>query len=70
MCVEGFAYPHGDRDAITADLLRESGLRWACSTRSAAIDCSEFDLYDLPRIQVLDWTTAVLERELQRARAS
>jgi peptidoglycan/xylan/chitin deacetylase (PgdA/CDA1 family) len=66
--IDGFAYPHGDRDAVTADLVRESGLRWACSTRSAAIDRAHFDLFDLPRIQALNWTATELERELNRTR--
>jgi len=58
--VEGFAYPHGDFDAATAALVRESGLRWACSTRSAAVDPAAYDLFDLPRLQVMDWDASNL----------
>ena len=36
--VTGFAYPHGDRDAETIDMVRRAGYRWACSTREATID--------------------------------
>jgi peptidoglycan/xylan/chitin deacetylase (PgdA/CDA1 family) len=49
---EGFAYPFGDRDESVATLLRDAGVAWACSTRSAPIRRNEPDFYDLPRIQV------------------
>ena len=67
--VEAFSYPHGDLDAPTAQLVRESGYRWACSTHPAAIDRARFDLYNLPRVQALDWTAPELERALEKARA-
>jgi peptidoglycan/xylan/chitin deacetylase (PgdA/CDA1 family) len=66
--IEGFAYPHGDRDTLTADLVRESGFRWACSTHPAALNRDRFDPFNLPRVQALDWTAPELERALQRAR--
>lgn len=49
---EGFAYPFGDRDESVARLLRDAGVAWACSTRSALVRRDEPDHYDLPRIQV------------------
>jgi len=67
--VEAFSYPHGDLDAPTAQLVRESGYRWACSTHPAAIDRARFDLFNLPRVQALDWTAPELERALEKARA-
>lgn len=62
--IQGFAYPHGDLDAVTENLVRESGFRWACSTDRAAVARSRFDLFNLPRLQVGHWTAAALEREL------
>jgi peptidoglycan/xylan/chitin deacetylase (PgdA/CDA1 family) len=67
--VEGFSYPHGDLDAPTAHLVRESGFRWACSTHPAAVDRARFDLFNLPRVQALDWTGPELQRALERVRA-
>jgi len=67
--IEGFSYPHGDLDAVTAHLVRESGFRWACSTHPAAVDRARFDLFNLPRVQALDWTAPELERALEKARA-
>ena len=53
--VTGFAYPHGDRDAETIEMVRRAGYGWACSTREAAVDPRCVDLYDLPRLAVGDW---------------
>jgi peptidoglycan/xylan/chitin deacetylase (PgdA/CDA1 family) len=62
--IEGFAYPHGDLDAVTMDLVRDSGFHWACSVRPAAVNRSRFDLFNLPRLQVQNWTPAKMERAL------
>jgi len=53
--VTGFAYPHGDRDIETIDLVRQVGYRWACSTCETTLDPLHADLYDLSRIAVGDW---------------
>jgi peptidoglycan/xylan/chitin deacetylase (PgdA/CDA1 family) len=66
--VEGFAYPHGDLDRATADLVRESGFRWACSTERAAVDRSRFDVFRLPRLQACNWTAVGMERQLSSIR--
>ena len=58
--VTGFAYPHGDRDAETIDMVRRAGYRWACSTREATIDPLRADLHDLSRIAVGDWRANML----------
>ena len=58
--VNGFTYPHGDRDAETIDMVRRAGYRWACSTREAAIDPRRADLHDLSRIAVGDWRASEL----------
>ena len=58
--VTGFAYPHGDRDVETSDMVRRAGYRWACSTREATIDPLRADLHDLSRIAVGDWPANLL----------
>ena len=58
--VTGFAYPHGDRDVETIDMVRRAGYRWACSTREATIDPLRADLHDLSRIAVGDWRANLL----------
>jgi peptidoglycan/xylan/chitin deacetylase (PgdA/CDA1 family) len=54
--VAGFAYPHGDCDPETISLVREVGFNWACSTRSATVNRQRYDLFALPRLQVMNWT--------------
>ena len=58
--VSGFAYPHGDLDDETKSLVRNAGFAWAVSTRSAALDMTHYDLFELPRLQVLNWTGSEL----------
>jgi peptidoglycan/xylan/chitin deacetylase (PgdA/CDA1 family) len=58
--VLGFAYPHGDRDAETIDMVRRAGYGWACSTCEATIDSLCTDPHDLPRIAVGDWPANTL----------
>jgi peptidoglycan/xylan/chitin deacetylase (PgdA/CDA1 family) len=61
--VNGFAYPHGDRDADTIAMVREAGFAWACSTRAASIDPKNYDRFDLPRIVAPDASgRALLDR--------
>jgi peptidoglycan/xylan/chitin deacetylase (PgdA/CDA1 family) len=66
--VEGFAYPYGDCDLITKQIVREAGFKWACSTRSGGVDRNNFDVYDLPRIQIHNWPAHQLKRALISAR--
>jgi peptidoglycan/xylan/chitin deacetylase (PgdA/CDA1 family) len=47
--VEGFSYPYGAHNASVRQILSESGLLWACSTRSARLRPRERDMFDLPR---------------------
>jgi peptidoglycan/xylan/chitin deacetylase (PgdA/CDA1 family) len=54
--VNGFAYPHGDRDSETMAMVRKAGFKWAVSTCPAAIDIARYNVLDLPRMQVLNWT--------------
>lgn len=64
----GFAYPHGDRDRRTRGMVREAGYRYACSTFAAAIDCADYDVFDLPRLMVEDWTAQELISRMEALR--
>lgn len=52
--VTGFAYPYGNFNSVTRDLLQEAGYTYAVSTESkpATMDA---DPFALPRIQVKNW---------------
>jgi peptidoglycan/xylan/chitin deacetylase (PgdA/CDA1 family) len=62
--VTGFAYPHGDRDPETIEMVRQAGYRWACSTCENTINPLSTDLYDLPRIAVGNWEVNMLFAKL------
>ncbi len=62
--ITGFAYPHGDLDESTKELVRDSGFQWACSTRGAAVDPMSFDRFDLPRLRAMNWTAHELKQAL------
>jgi len=62
--VSGFAYPFGDRDDEAKALTKEAGYSWAVSTHRAAIDANDCDLFDLPRLQAMNWTGSELMRRL------
>jgi peptidoglycan/xylan/chitin deacetylase (PgdA/CDA1 family) len=51
--VRGFAYPYGDISVTAIESVRRCGLGWACSTEPKAVTSQS--LYDLPRVQVLEW---------------
>ena len=67
--IAGFAYPHGDLDQATKELVRDSGFQWACSTHSAAVDPTRFDRFDLPRLQAMNWTAQELKHALDATRS-
>jgi peptidoglycan/xylan/chitin deacetylase (PgdA/CDA1 family) len=52
--VKGFSYPYGNYNAVTQNLLKESGFDYAVSTESKLVT-EEDDRYSLPRIQVKNW---------------
>jgi peptidoglycan/xylan/chitin deacetylase (PgdA/CDA1 family) len=54
----GFAYPYGDCSPSAIESVRACGLRWACSTEAVAV--AEQSLYELPRVQVVDWDADAL----------
>jgi peptidoglycan/xylan/chitin deacetylase (PgdA/CDA1 family) len=62
--VSGFAYPFGDRDDEARALTKEAGYNWAVSTHRAAINRHDCDLFDLPRLQAMNWTGSELIRRL------
>ena len=53
--VTSFAYPYGDYTGETIALVREAGFACACST-SAAVVGPGTDRFQLPRVQVHDWS--------------
>jgi peptidoglycan/xylan/chitin deacetylase (PgdA/CDA1 family) len=59
-----FAYPFGDYDSSTLDLVREAGYEAGCTTdeRGVATGC---DALALPRLQVLDWSADQLAGRLR-----
>lgn len=52
--VDGFAYPYGNFNAVTQQLLRESGFQYAVSTESKPVTAHD-DPFALPRMQVKNW---------------
>jgi peptidoglycan/xylan/chitin deacetylase (PgdA/CDA1 family) len=65
--VDGFAFPHGDRDAETIAMVREAGFAWACSTRAASVDPQHYDRFDLPRIAAPDVSGGAILRRIEQA---
>jgi hypothetical protein len=65
--VRGFAFPHGDRDRETMDLVREVGFAWACSTREASVDPGQYDRFDLPRLVAPDVSGRALMKLIEEA---
>lgn len=63
--VKGFAYPHGRFDDRSAQIVRDSGYAYACSTLNKPIRVSA-DSYALPRIMVKDWDGEQFARRLSR----
>jgi peptidoglycan/xylan/chitin deacetylase (PgdA/CDA1 family) len=56
---DGFAYPYGDRDHSVASAAAKAGARWACSTRRSLLHTSvDIDLFDLPRLQIVNGNLA------------
>jgi peptidoglycan/xylan/chitin deacetylase (PgdA/CDA1 family) len=61
-----FAYPYGDLDDVTVDVVRQLGFVAACTTEPTATPPG-CDPHRLPRLQVGDWTAERLRRELRDA---
>jgi peptidoglycan/xylan/chitin deacetylase (PgdA/CDA1 family) len=65
--VDGFAFPHGDHDTDTVAMVREAGFAWACSTRAANVDRTNYDRFDLPRVAAPDISGTALLHALEEA---
>jgi peptidoglycan/xylan/chitin deacetylase (PgdA/CDA1 family) len=65
--IGSFAYPHGDFDTQTADLVREAGFLGACSTRRGLVT-KRSDPFRLPRAGILDWDGETFARHLAELR--
>lgn len=52
--VDGFAYPYGNFNALTQQLLKETGFAYAVSTECRPVTAGD-DPFALPRIQVKNW---------------
>ena len=66
--IDGFAYPHGDRDALTLEMVRNAGYRYACSTVEVAVDPVRYNRFDLPRLMVQNWSGAELIARIEALR--
>jgi peptidoglycan/xylan/chitin deacetylase (PgdA/CDA1 family) len=61
-----FAYPYGDRDAESEELVRQAGFLCACTTEHRSLG-ARGNPFALPRVQVGDWGPAPLARMLAAA---
>jgi len=59
-----FAYPFGDHDPATVEMVREAGYEAACTTDETGVP-SGCDVLELPRLQVLDWSADQLAKRLR-----
>lgn len=53
--IDGFAYPYGNYNGVTKSLLKNAGFQYAVSTEEKAVTY-DADLFELPRIQVKNWS--------------
>ncbi len=65
--IAGFAYPHGDADEATRAEVKAAGYLYACSTHSAAVRRTGYDLFDLPRVMAMNVDGAALLASLRQA---
>lgn len=68
--ISGFAYPFGDRSDETKTLAARAGYGWAVATHTARVDRNDFDLFDLPRLHVQNWSGVELMRRITHLGAS
>jgi peptidoglycan/xylan/chitin deacetylase (PgdA/CDA1 family)/SAM-dependent methyltransferase len=52
--IDQFAYPYGDYDQRTVEILRKEGFACACTTTQRALTLRD-SIYELPRLAVQDW---------------
>ena len=66
--VTNFAYPYGGSHVYTGEterVLRETGFRSACTTSEGVVH-EYSDLFNLPRVMVLDWDRKTFAKQLSR----
>ena len=61
--VTGFAYPFGDYGPETAELVREAGFEWACTTETGGVN-RRTDPFRIPRLAVEDCDGHELARSI------
>ena len=61
--VTGFAYPFGDYGPAAAELVREAGFEWACTTESGGVN-ADTDPFRMPRMAVEDCDGRELVRQV------
>ena len=61
--VEHFSYPHGDHEPDTVTRVRTAGFRVACGSACAPV-AADADLFDLPRVEVPNFSGAAFARWL------
>jgi peptidoglycan/xylan/chitin deacetylase (PgdA/CDA1 family) len=62
--VAAFAYPFGEFNAATSEIVRNAGFAFACTTRRGGVD-PVFNMFELPRVYVPNVDLDVFERRLQ-----
>jgi peptidoglycan/xylan/chitin deacetylase (PgdA/CDA1 family) len=61
---ESFAYPYGNFDQHTKEIVRESGFSLAVSTAESGVETAA-DLFSLPRVQVKNWNPDKFNQRLK-----
>jgi peptidoglycan/xylan/chitin deacetylase (PgdA/CDA1 family) len=63
----GFAYPHGEWDSTTREMVIGAGYRWAVTTSEAKINRRRHDPFALPRLKIGNWSGEALVHSIGRA---
>jgi peptidoglycan/xylan/chitin deacetylase (PgdA/CDA1 family) len=63
--VDSFAYPYGDYDAVSVRQVVKAGFVRACTTKACAVRKSD-DPFELPRVQVQNWSGKELKWWMSR----
>ena len=63
--VASFAFPYGDYNVETLNILRDEGFTCACGTKSGSVR-PDTNWFELPRMHVQDWDRATFEKQLDR----
>jgi peptidoglycan/xylan/chitin deacetylase (PgdA/CDA1 family) len=63
--IESFAYPHGNYNSQTSEIVRQAGFTCACTT-NANIVGKNSDRFQLPRFAVENWDGEEFAKQLSR----